>query len=103
MLLQAKSDFEIEDVGSVVGFFAGCVLVVFDLPCCLKMVGFVEGLLQLLPRKADVREMEFGLREFGTGEDEPPMTVRRDGAFSVADTIKAVPALLDEIAETASE
>jgi len=102
MLLQAKSDFEIEDVGSVVGFFAGCVLVVFHFSGCLEMVRLVECRLQFLPRKADVRHMQFGLREVSAGKDEPPMPIGRHLMFGTLGE-ETLLASLDEVAETPSE
>ena len=43
-------------------------------------MGFIEGVVEFGPMEADIGGIEFGLCEFGTGEDESDMSVGRDEA-----------------------
>ena len=67
------------------------------------VVGFQKGLQELQTGDADVGNMEFVLRKPGTGEDEAPMTVRRNNSFGLPFGEIAFFGLCDIISEAATE
>jgi len=67
------------------------------------VVGLQEGLQELQTGDADVSDVEFVLRKPGTGEDETPMTVRRDKSFGLPFGEIAFFGLCDIISEAFSE
>ena len=69
----------------------------------LSIGGFAERIIEFAGGDFDIRDMQAGLCEFGAGEDETQVSVRRDGAFRVSLGKEAVFAALDMISEASSE
>ena len=88
-----KPLFRLEDAASVVGA---------DWSETVQL-RLVERRTHLSLRDLDVGDVEFGVGELCAGDDEPPVSVRRDGAFRIAFGKKAVFAVLDMVAVAGSE
>ena len=74
----------------------------------IPSIGIPASLPKLFSRNTDIYDMQFGLCEVGTGEDEAEVSVGRDGAFRIAYSPKAglsvkVCTSLDMIPKTTSE
>ena len=92
-----------QNIRGVVGGFALIGIVAPYLHGGGEAPSLIEGVLQFEPTDFDIGDVEFVLRHFGTEDDKPPMSVRRDEASLVSFGEEAVFAAFEMVSKPSFE